>query len=341
MSATTCPQCEKRVATRVERRREVLPVRGEDVEVEADVAVCLECGEDLFVEEMDDRTLRAAFAEYRRRHGLLSPEEIAGIRRRYDLGQRPLSLLLGWGEITLHRYEGGSLQDDAHDAQLRMAANPANMRVLLAKNSHKLSERQRTRLEARLDELEGSDASEWETCAPAPFVAREEASEYGGYQRFDPSKLHEMILCFAGHPDMFATKLNKLLFYADFLHFKEFATPISGVPYLRFQHGPVPEHYGWTVDGLVEGGELEQKERSGRDWGGVVFEARRPCDLTVFTPSEKSVLEFVAQTMAGRSSKSLRDRSHAEAAYLETPERERISYSWAKDLSVSLPRADK
>lgn len=338
MSAAICPQCTKAITARVETRREVLPVRGEDVEVEAKVAVCPECGEDLFVEELDDLTLKTAFAEYRRRHGLLSPEEMAGIRQRYDLAQRAFSLLLGWGEITLHRYEAGSLQDDAHDAQLRMAASPANMRILLAKNGHKLSERQRMRLEARLEELEGSDATEWGSCTSTRFVAREEASEYGGYRRFDPSKLHEMILCFAGYPDMFATKLNKLLFYADFLHFKEFATPISGVPYLRFQHGPVPEHYGWTVDGLVEGGELEQKERSGRDWGGVVFEARRPCDLTTFTPSERSVLEFVARTMAGRSSKSLSDLSHAEAAYVETPERERISYTWAKDLSVSLPR---
>lgn len=167
MGEEMCGHCSKRVTTRVERRGEVLPVRGENVEVEADVAVCVECGEDVFVEELDDRTLKAAFAEYRRRHGLLAPEEIVAIRKRYELGQRPFSLLLGWGEVTLHRYESGSLQDDAHDAQLRMTENAANMRVLLQKNGPKLTPRQRARLETRLLELERSGAPERDSGPPA------------------------------------------------------------------------------------------------------------------------------------------------------------------------------
>src|SRR5450759_4304477 len=114
-----CLECGKLVTPKIVERTETLPVRGEPTEVLARVAVCTECNADMSVEELDDATLVAAFNLYRQKHGLMTPEEMRRLRGRYGLGVRPFSLLLGWGEITLHRYESGSLQDAAHEATLR------------------------------------------------------------------------------------------------------------------------------------------------------------------------------------------------------------------------------
>ena len=146
MSTTFCPACMKDADVRIEGRRETLPVRGEDIEVEARVAVCSTCGEDIWLDELEGETLARAFAEYRRRRRLLQPDEMARIRRRWGLGQRAFALLLGWGEVTLHRYESGSLQDAAHDAQLRMAERPENIRTLLEAHGERLTPRQRLSL---------------------------------------------------------------------------------------------------------------------------------------------------------------------------------------------------
>ncbi len=170
-----CFECEQLVEPRIEERKETLPVRGEPVEVLARVGVCPECGADMSVPELDEATLVAAFNQYRSRHGLMTPEEMRRLRERYGLGQRAFALLLGWGEITLHRYESGSLQDDAHNAQLKMAEDPANIRILLETNGHKLTARQRARLETRLREVEGDSAVE----RTNPFVAREDRGIYG------------------------------------------------------------------------------------------------------------------------------------------------------------------
>lgn len=151
-----CAQCMKETDVRIDNRCEVLPVRGEDVEVEAPVAVCSVCGEDVWLDEMEDATLGRAFAEYRRRHSLLQPDDVRRIRGLWGLGQRAFSRLLGWGEITLHRYESGSLQDSAHDAQLRLAERPENVRVLLNANGRRLTTRQRDAVERRLQEAEAS-----------------------------------------------------------------------------------------------------------------------------------------------------------------------------------------
>lgn len=67
-----CTKCRSCVVATIEARMETFRVRGEDIEVETQVAVCSEYGEDLSVEELDRLTLEKAFQEYRPRHGLLS-----------------------------------------------------------------------------------------------------------------------------------------------------------------------------------------------------------------------------------------------------------------------------
>ena len=94
MNTAFCINCRSSVAATIEARRETFPVRGEDIEVETQVAVCPECGEDLSIEELDILALEKAFTEYRRRHGLLSPEEIRQIREKYGLSQRAFALVM-------------------------------------------------------------------------------------------------------------------------------------------------------------------------------------------------------------------------------------------------------
>jgi putative zinc finger/helix-turn-helix YgiT family protein len=173
-----CFECGGLVTPRVEERKEALPVRGEPTEVLARVAVCPECGADMSIEELDNATLVAAFNLYREKHGLMAPEEVKRLRERYGLGVRPFSLLLGWGEITAHRYETGSLQDAAHEAALRLAEEPANIRVYLSANGDKLTARQRARLESHLQAIEARDYGRAEVRS-GRLVARETQADYG------------------------------------------------------------------------------------------------------------------------------------------------------------------
>ena len=44
-------------------------------------------------------------------------------------------------------------------------------------------------------------------------------------------------------PAVTTTKLNKLLFYVDFLFYKHNAVSFTGAAYRRLQYGPVPAEY--------------------------------------------------------------------------------------------------
>ena len=337
MSTTFCPTCMKDTDVRIEDRRETLPVRGEDSEVETRVAVCSTCGEDVWMDELEDETLARAFAEYRRRHRLLQPEEMKRIRQQWGLGQRAFAQLLGWGEITLHRYESGSLQDGAHDAQLRMAERAENVRTLLESNGDRLTPRQREAVERRLEEAEAL-AGEWE-CSDEDFerlLARRAEGGYGGNAPLSLAKVREMIAYFAELPDMFVTKLAKLMFYADFLHYREHTTSITGLAYAHAPQGPIPDRYERIRDDVIENAVVEIEERFGDSWAGEVLVAQRPTDLTVFSESEVAVLRAVRKRLGAKTSKRLSDMSHAETAWTTTEMGERITYETASELSLLL-----
>lgn len=49
-----------------------------------------------------------------------------------------------------------------------------------------------------------------------------------------------------------ATKLNKLLFFADFLSYQQRGVPITGAAYMKLDHGPVPHRLKPVRDSLIK-----------------------------------------------------------------------------------------
>jgi uncharacterized phage-associated protein len=134
---------------------------------------------------------------------------------------------------------------------------------------------------------------------------------------------------------MYATKLNKLLFYADFSHFKHNGVSISGAPYLAFQFGPVLRHGPRIEEDMLEGGELTADERFFSDGGsGTVFSAGRTADLGVFSVEERATLARIAEQLGGKTSRQLSEMSHAESGWRDTPVGSMIDYAKAAELSI-------
>lgn len=101
-------------------------VKSESVTVEVAVAICPNCLSAIPYAKLDRYQRHKAYDAYRQAHGLLTASEIVCIRTRYGLSQRCMARLLGWGLITIHRYEQGGIQNRAHDTALRfVASDPA------------------------------------------------------------------------------------------------------------------------------------------------------------------------------------------------------------------------
>jgi len=107
----------------VEKRRTLrLPVNGEEISVPSVAHLaCPKCGE-VVLRHRDSRRLgEDAAAIYRKKHGLLSAEEIRALRERLDLTQADLARLLRLGANTVSRWESGrNVQTGAMDILLRL-----------------------------------------------------------------------------------------------------------------------------------------------------------------------------------------------------------------------------
>ena len=54
----------------------------------------------------------------------MTTNEIKLIRKKYGMNQKEFSQALGFGEITIHRFENGSIQTEAVDAVIRLSEEP-------------------------------------------------------------------------------------------------------------------------------------------------------------------------------------------------------------------------
>ena len=115
-----CPACG--APMRETRATLRLPVNGESIAVRsARHLACAECGEVVLRYEDSKRLSEDAVAIYRRKHGLLSAQEIRAIRDEHDLTQAELARLLRLGANTVSRWESGrNVQNGSMDVLLRL-----------------------------------------------------------------------------------------------------------------------------------------------------------------------------------------------------------------------------
>ena len=115
-----CPSCGTMM--KEARGRLKLPINGEEVAVpSASHLKCPKCGEIVLRFQEAKRLHEDAIEIYRRKHGLLSADEIRAIRERFDLNQADLARLLRLGANTVSRWESGrNVQIAAMDTLLRL-----------------------------------------------------------------------------------------------------------------------------------------------------------------------------------------------------------------------------
>lgn len=325
-----CPNCEKETELDFIRKNETVEVRGESIEVTSEFYRCTLCGEE-FENTRGTDSLTIAYQKYRHQHDMLQPEEIRAWRKQYGLTQNELSQILGWGGVTLSRYENGALHSEAHEKILRLAMEPHNLITLIEESPYALPQDKRVRI---INELRVADA---ETYSFERFfeerIGQYEPDEFSGFRKLDPRKLFNTILffCVDGQPK---TKLNKLLFYADFKHFKVYSISITGARYVHLQYGPVPDDYDYFFAELSREQNLDVIEEIYGNYTGFNCKSKIVPDASVFEQTELKVIEEVSSYFHSFGSAKIMEFSHGETGYVSTNEGETISYMYAKDLRI-------
>lgn len=104
-----CEECRNDVAFTVNEKQMEGNIKGEKYTYMGKGAHCVDCGSEIYVDEVNDFNLKALYDAYREKNNIVSLEKILAIPEKYAIGKRPLSLLLGWGEQTFSRYCDGDM----------------------------------------------------------------------------------------------------------------------------------------------------------------------------------------------------------------------------------------
>lgn len=115
-------------------------IKGKEIRYFGKEASCEECGESIFVSEIRDYNLIELDKAYRESEGLIFISDIELILNQYSIGKRPLSLLLGWGELTVTRYLKGDLPSKQYSDILKKILLDVNyFREVLEENKSKIT----------------------------------------------------------------------------------------------------------------------------------------------------------------------------------------------------------
>jgi hypothetical protein len=119
---------------------------------------------------------------------------------------------------------------------------------------------------------------------------------------YDERKLTELIVHVAEQlmTDSFggATKLNKVLYFADFAHVRKHGRPLTGAEYFKLPHGPAPRRMKPIRDRLVSTrqAELRAEQLVGHRQDRLI--PLRSADSSVFTDVE---LETIGEVILARA----------------------------------------
>lgn len=123
-----CENCNKEVETYSKIIQESITIKGDLIDnIQVELLHCKECNHIVFDFELEVKSDILVADEYRKRHSLLTTQEIVDTCKFYDITDKELSILLGFGEKTIYRYKHGTIQDKSHDSLLRLIQNPINM----------------------------------------------------------------------------------------------------------------------------------------------------------------------------------------------------------------------
>ena len=277
---TFCEECRNDVEFTTASVPMTGTIKGKEYHYTGTEARCSDCGNLVFVPEISDDNLRSLYNVFREENGIVSLDVICAIPEKYDIGKRPLSLLLGWGELTFSRYCDGDIPTRQYsDILQRIYNEPQFYSELLEANKANLkSQRTYEKTRRAVDALLSVDA---------PSNSKiNTVIQYLLYQCEDITPL----------------ALQKALYYIQGFHFAFYRTFLFPEDCQAWTHGPVYRDIYFRY----------------RDYRFDPIEKTTTFDTSVFSASEKAICDSVINNLCCYSGKILERFTHNEAPWLTT-----------------------
>lgn len=273
--------------------------------------------------ELDEANIFQVYNQYRTKHSIPFPDEIAGLRKHYGLSAAKMSQILGFGINQYRMYEDGEVPGISNARTLMAAREKDVMLKFLEASKSDMSDTEYQRIFKKVSAVEGD------------YTMDSVPTEMTGYKSLSLDKTAAVIsLILTRLGAIFVTKMNKLLFYADFIHYKNHGYGITGLTYRALPHGPVPENWGTLYDQLPNVAMEEYIYPSGHS--GIQLKNIIDNDSPDLDECEIQTIDKVCNLFKDVNAGQISTISHKEKAWLDNHERKsQISYQEAFALNFN------
>lgn len=130
------------------------------------------------------------------------------------------------------------------------------------------------------------------------------------------------------------TKLNKLLYYLDFISFRDNKAPVTGDIYIHQEYGPVPAHIDEILTDLKTEGAIDAKVIPHKDGEKIKFEIKNEKLLNenIFSHDQKNLLKKICDEFGTWSTDKIVTQTHLEAPWFFSKPLEVVDYAYSKDI---------
>ena len=308
--------------------------RGEQFEFEHTAWLCEDTGEQFTTDDSDTAAFVQVTNQYRAKYGIPYTDEIIDVRKRYGISAAKMSQILGIGVNQYRLYEQGEVPSVSNGRMIRSVMNPKVMLEMVESSKNEMSkseyERIVSKVKAVIAESEAYKLEQYET--KRLFTVPRGADN--GYAQISLDRLKNILLYFIEKSDgVFFTKMNKLLFYADFMAYRVTGKSVSGLAYKAIAHGPVPVRWDRIYSFFDEIDQEIVQFPDGR--AGTKLVSKLSPDMAEFSDDELKILEYVSQRFKNETPTQISETSHQEEAWKQYLNSDRlISFEMAFTLKA-------
>lgn len=288
--------------------------RGEQYEYEHIAWLCEDSGEQFTDDESDTAGFVQVTNQYRAKYGIPYTDEIIAVRQRYRISAAKMSLILGIGVNQYRLYEQGEVPSVSNGRMIRSIMNPKVMLEMVESSKNELSESEYEKIISKVQAIiASSEAYKMEQYETKRIFNTSRGAD-NGYAQLSLNRLKNIMLYILNRCDeVWCTKMNKLLFYTDFMSYRERGMAMTGLSYRAIDFGPVPERWDRVYSEFPE---VRQELRQVGDFVGSVLIASAEAANTMFTDAELKVLDAICTHFGKITSREISRISHDEEAWL-------------------------
>ena len=332
-----CPYCRKEVDYKIEKK-DLKEFRGIKVNTFENVAICNECNQDLYVNEIEDENNKRIYQIYREKSNIIKAEDIIKLREKYDISQRELTSILDFGKMTINRYERGGLPTKSQSDYIKLLIENDDKFIEKVKEAYEKNNINDKTYNKIISKEVKKDISKNEIQDNLrrylKSVLNRKPDIYNGYKSLDLEKVENIISYIASKvKNLTITSLNKYLWYIDMLSFNKRTISITGLTYQNQKFGPTIIYKKYDELSLLDD-KYTREDIETENGNTTKIISNNNFNLDKINSSEKEIIDTIINLLKNKNVADISEISHREDGWKKTKRFEQISFEYAMNLKL-------